>query len=384
MLETLEDQDKAIFYTAIEVVEDVSHTTLSGKDTGTYYEEDKNYDKKSNFTIFSPEIKNTLVSFFDIYIGHWQASEEIRLGFYTTAGIGKEKKKISIDGNDVDAPKRSILKSLSLAGSIDDVVVKMIKTVVVDEYKKQYDKKKLEGYLTTLEKMSTVDFRHFLEKIAWHFKSEDEKELKNTVINLIKQSKLHNVRIANKEETIFSLIMEMLDERQNAASLAQRVVNASDVKLIFKKAESEENDSVIDPTWEELRKIEEEITDKRNLPEKIKSVCPEYTERRMGYLARLACRSKTEQQSGNRSFLSLKYRIYEACSKYFFQNNQTVSTEAEIDEIIKGLNQLSIDNINELKKDYTYTVSNSQAIEGIIMDLFDNCFLSFDEDAHER
>ena len=61
MIETIEDQETAIFYTAIEDVEDVSHTTLSNKGANKYYEEDKNYDEKHNFTIFSTEVKNALI-----------------------------------------------------------------------------------------------------------------------------------------------------------------------------------------------------------------------------------------------------------------------------------------------------------------------------------
>lgn len=384
IFETLEQQDNAIFYTAIEDVEDVSHTNISSENTGTYYEEDKNYDEKHSFTIFSPEVKNTLVSFFDIYVGFWRVSDEIRLGFYTTAKIGKEKKEFTINGTEVTAPEKPILESLSSGILLSNDIVTMVKSVVLEEYEKQYSTKPSKGHLTTLREMSVIDFRGFLNKIVWYFESEDEKKLKETIIRMISESKLHNFRLANKEESIFSILIEMLDERQNEASLIQRVVHASDVKLIFKQAESEESDLLMDPTWEELKKIEREITDKRNLPEKIASVCSEYNEKKLKHLARLACRSKTEQISSNRSFLSLKYRVYEACSEYFFQAEQLVTNETEINKMIDELNQISKKHIDELKKDYTYTVSNSQAISGIIMDLFDSCFVSFDEVANEK
>lgn len=94
-----------------------------GKDTETYYEEDKNYAAGNNFTIFSDAVKNTLVSFFDIYIGSWRAGDEVRLGFYTTAKIGKEKKKFSIDGLEVDAPEKPILEALSSNNTFTDEVL---------------------------------------------------------------------------------------------------------------------------------------------------------------------------------------------------------------------------------------------------------------------
>lgn len=384
MLETLEYQDRAIFYTAIENVEDVSHTIISGENAGTYYEEDKNYDEGHRFTIFSQPVTNTLVSFFDIYIGTWRSSEEIKLGFYTTSKIGKEKRKFKIDGNEVDPPEKPILESLSSGNVFSDSVAEMVKSVVLDEYQRQYAAREIKGYLTTLMEMNLSEFRKFLSKIVWHFESEDEKILKNTIINLIKKSKLHNVRIANKEEAVFAILMEILDERQIEVSLARRIVTGSDVKLAFKQAESENSDLVLDPTWEELKKIEKEITDKRNLSEKISSVCPKYDNKKLKYLARLACRSKTEQTSSDRSFLSLKYRVYEACSEYFFEDDRKLTTEADIDKTIADLNKKSNQHISNLKKDYAYTVSNSQAIGGIIMDLFDSCFVSFDEVDSEK
>jgi len=379
MLETLESQDRAIFYTAIENIEDISHTEITGENPGTYYEEDKNYDEDQNFTIHSTTVKNTLVSFFDIYVGSWKSSEEVRLGFYTTASIGKERKNLILDGTEKAPPADPILKTLSSGSKVPETVLKMVKEVILEEYKTQYSGKTIKGHLTTLNDISVHDFSEFLNKIVWHFGSENEIELKKTVIQLIKESKLHNVRIANKEEAIFSILMETLDERQRETSLARRVINASDVKLIFKQAESEECSSVMDPTWEELKKVEQEITDKRNLLEKITSVCPDYEGKKLKYLARLACRSKTEQLSSNKSFLSLKYRVYEACSEYFFRDDHQAGSEIELDNIIAELEKISQDHINELRKDYTYTVSNSQAISGIIMDLIDSCFISFDE-----
>lgn len=384
MIETIEDQETAIFYTAIEDVEDVSHTTLSNKGAKKYYEEDKNYDEKHIFTIFSPEVKNTLVSFFDIYVNSWKYSEELLLGFYTTASIGKERKKFLVDGAEIDAPNDPVLKVISSESELSDDIVKMVKSVVLEEYERQYALKNSKGNLTTLEEISIDTFKNFLGKVVWHFGGEDEEKLKETVIQLIKKSIFHNVRLANKEEGIFSILMEMLDERQNAKSLARRVVFAPDVKLVFKQAESEESDSVMDPTWSELKKIEEEITDKRNLKEKITSVCPEYAEKKIKHLARLACRSKTEQMSSNKSFLSLKYRAYEACSEYFFSHESPVTTESDVDNIFEELKKISEEQIAELRKDYTYTISNSQAVSGIIMDLFDGCFVSFDEGTNEK
>lgn len=385
MLDTLSNQDNAIFYTAIEDGEDVSHSTVSGEAAEKYYEEDKNYSPDHKFTVFSPEVKNTLVSFFDLYVNTWKSSQEVSLGFYTTASIGKEKKSFNVDATEAAPPAEPILLSLSAkADNLSNAIAMMVKSVLVEEYQKQYSSKSSDGYSKTLETMPIKDFKLFLSKITWHFGDEDEVALKRTVMQLICDSRFHNVRLAGKEESVFCILMEMLDERQHKQSLASRVVSASDVELVFKKAESEEDDSLMDPTWSEYRKLEEQITDKRNLEDKVLAVCPEYSPKKLQFLARLACRAKSEQLASNRSFLSLKYRIYEACTEHLLKEVESTDSEGGMDEAFEHLKSLSSEHINELKSDYKYTVSNKHTVSGIVMDLFDGCFMSFDELSNEE
>lgn len=382
ILDELENSESLFFYTAIENVEDLSHTNIDqceSKQDSTYYEEDKNYAEKTNFTIFNHEVKNTLVSFFDIYVGSWNLSDDVLLGFYTTASIGKEKKKFTLRGKEKLPPETPILATLSSNEEISDDLVEMIKSVVVEEYKSQYSAEDKKGHIETLEELDVERFRKFLVRIKWYFGEENEDALRVTILEKIKYSRLYNIRHQNKEEAIFSILMEELDKRQNYKKLTQKVLTVDTVKLVFNRAESEEGDLVMDPVWQDLKQMEAKITDKRNLEEKITSVCPSYAKKKIQYLARLACRAKTEQLSSNKSFLSLKYRAYEACSEYFFNNNIQPSTEGQIDEIIKSLQSTSNNHVQELKKDYSYSVSNQVTVNGVVIDLFDSCFLSFDE-----
>ena len=87
MIESVSNDANAVFFTAVENVEDVSHLEISDGKVLAYYEEDKNYDPSSNFTIFSLPVINTLVSFFDIYVDHLQSSERVYLGFYSTRNV---------------------------------------------------------------------------------------------------------------------------------------------------------------------------------------------------------------------------------------------------------------------------------------------------------
>jgi hypothetical protein len=44
MIQSINNNSNAIFFTAVENVEDVSHLEISDGEVHTYYEEDKNYD----------------------------------------------------------------------------------------------------------------------------------------------------------------------------------------------------------------------------------------------------------------------------------------------------------------------------------------------------
>ncbi|WP_041279687.1 hypothetical protein [Desulfobacula toluolica] len=385
MLNSIKNDADAVFFTAVENVEDVSHQTVENGVETNYFEEDKNYDLCGNFTIFSPPVKNTLVSFFDIYLGQFKNSKNVYLGFYTTRAIGKERKNKLNDGTEIDLPETSILSLLSSGKKINGATTRLVKAILIEEYIEQYKGKPYDGFLESLKNMSEKDFIDFLMRIKWYFGEENEEDLKQTVLKDIEASTLHSSAHIGKESIIFSSLMEKLDEKQNKESLLDRLVHSSDVKLIFAEARSEVAELNMDPTWRHYNELEEEITDKRNLKEKIQAIIDDYPERKIRHLAKKACRSKTEQSSSNKTFLSLKYRVHEACSDYFFEEDYTPPENGDdLNRLIKELLSESVKSIEELKKDYQYSVSNSKIIEGIILDLFDSCFFAFDELEHEK
>src|SRR5690606_34419409 len=103
-------------------------------------------------------------------------------------------------------------------------------------------------------------------------------------------------------------------------------------------AESEERGDLLDPVWAEIQSIESDITDKRNLEEKVVNVVPDYPIRKIRHLARIASRSKREQQEGNKSFLALRYRVFEACEDYMCNNTYSQPGDAHaLDNILQEL-----------------------------------------------
>ena len=384
MLNTIKQDANTVFFTAVENLEDVSHQTIVDGEVSSYFEEDKNYDLNGNFTIFSPPVTNTLVSFFDIYVDQFRTSNNVYLGFYTTRDIGKERKSKLESGKEIALPDEPILNILQSLDDASDETVSLVKDIISEEYASQYKEKSTSGNLETLQNLTVDRFKEFLRRILWHFGQENENELKQTVLKDIENSPIHNNAHIGKENIIFCLLMDKLSERQNSKNLVDKLVHSSDVKLIFKEAESQIPDESIDPTWRYIAELEKDVTDKRNLKEKVLSVIEDISERQIRQLSRKATRSKYEERDADKSFLSLKYRVFEACEEYF-SNDVYVAPEngGDLDVVINTLVSKAVEDISKLKTDYRYTISNGKTIEGIIWNLFDGCFLAFDEYSDE-
>jgi hypothetical protein len=384
MLKTIQQDVNTVFFTAVENHEDVSHQTIVDGEVSNYFEEDKNYDLSGNFTIFSPPVTNTLVSFFDIYVDQFRTSNNVYLGFYTTRNVGKERKTNLDSGKEITLPEKPILEILQSLGEASDEVVSLVKDILVEEYASQYKEKSKSGNLETLQGLTIGRFKEFLEKISWHLGQEDENALKQTILKDIENSPLHNNAHIGKENIIFCLLMDKLSERQNSKNLVDKLVHSSDVKLIFKEAESQIPDESIDPTWRYIAELEKDVTDKRNLKEKVLSVIEDISDRRIRQLARKASGSKYEECEADKSFLSLKYRVFEACEEYFSDAGYVAPENGgDLDAVFKTLFSKAVEDISKLKTDYKYTISNDKTIEGIIWNLFDGCFIAFDECSDE-
>jgi len=380
MLQTIQLDQSTVFFTAVENLEDVSHQTIVDGEVCNYFEEDKNYDLNGNFTIFSPPVINTLVGFFDIYVDQFRTSDNVFLGFYTTRSVGKERKSKLNGDKEISLPENPILEILQSLDDASDEVVSLVKEILIEEYTYQYEEKSKSGNLGTLQGLSADDFKKFLKAILWHFGQEDEDALKQTVLKEIENSPLHNNAHIGKENIIFCLLMDKLSERQNRKNLVEKLVHSSDVKLIFKEAESQIPDVSIDPTWRSIAELEKDVTDKRNLEEKVLSTIEDISDRRIRQLARKASSSKYEEREADKSFLSLKYRVFEACEEYFTGDGYVVPENfGDLDAVIRTLVSKALDDISILENDYKYTISNDKTIEGIIWNLFDGCFLAFDE-----
>jgi len=191
--------------------------------------------------------------------------------------------------------------------------------------------------------------------------------------------------MSGKENLIHAKLIDILDQRQSLLDLAERFITSSDIQLVFKMAASEVSEDLLDPSWKTLETVSTTIKDKRNLEEKVKAVCPDYPSSKLSILARKACSSKVEEETSNKSFLSLKYRVYQACDDYFFETEKLKpeNTQSTVNAMMKSLQQKAIYAVEELKKDYTYTISNKERVNNIVINLIDSCFICLDEEQEE-
>jgi hypothetical protein len=379
VLDAIEKSVKPHIYAAVEHKEDVYINNI-GEGT-EYLEQDKNYDVGSKFTFNSPEVTNCMVSFCDMWVEYVVKSKDVYLGFYSTNEIGKEKTTQTITALNIDLPDEPILELLQNKIFDDSKLIPAVKALVIAEYRKQYDDDN-PGYVGTLENFTNDDWKKLLSAIDWKFGESAEEELQAIVLEKIKKCKFFNYTFLGKEETILRNLMDLLDERQCVTDLLGKFVNSSDVQLEFMKITSVIDDKTDDPIYKIWESLPEPV-DKRNILDKIKAVCSAPNERRLQMYARRTASSRILQDDkvNDKSFSSLRYRVYEKCEEELGTYLKNLPSGAlgdldEIDKLFAFLYKVAISHANIMAGDFKYSLRSKPIIEGIVLELFDSCYLA--------
>lgn len=390
MLDLIEIHDNPHVYSATEYYEDVYVKDSTIGSESEVFEENKNYDPDSIFTVNSHEVKNSVVSFIDIWIEKGYAiSKKIFFNFYATNSIGKERQTTLSKSEEIELPEKPILEYL-VDGDLNDTIIDVIKVFIIAEYREQYKKREGEGHLAIIETWSNEEWRKFFSKICWLFGQSNENELKEEVIKKIKDCKHFSVQYCDGfENQIFDTLMEKFDSRYNVEDPLDRFIYGAEVESVFKdiriNALSETKirlqDDEVWKMWSNLP----EPNDKRNLPEKVLEVCPVFSQRAIARLAIKVTRNyvETENIKADKNFLSYRYRVYEDCQDTLDSildevEEGSVITEKDIKLWIDRLKESAKNTMQELSKNYQYNHNNQVLLEGVILELFDTCFLSFD------
>lgn len=135
-------------------------------------------------------------------------------------------------------------------------------------------------------------------------------------------------------------------------------------------------------TWKALKPVD----DNRNLQDKLKAVHQDIPSYRLNKYIREVSIGKTEQQLyDERDISAIKYIVFEECQDElmsFYEKNSGVN-ELTLDEIksflCKYISRAKII-IEDKRKEFYYPELSDKLIEKIILDLIDECYLSFDKE----
>lgn len=127
------------------------------------------------------------------------------------------------------------------------------------------------------------------------------------------------------------------------------------------------------------------ITDKRNLMEKILAVNNDFSEVKMKRLRRQLALGKSELEIIlERDMSAIKYRLFEECQEvledFVDKRIGTVMSTDEIEGLIKKFTDSGIKIIQVKSKMYNYPILDDDLMRKIILDLINECYLSFDKE----
>lgn len=349
------------------------------KDDGTeVLEQDKNY-MSSNFSFVSSAVSNSIINFLDQYI-EADKDEKLKFIFYTNTSVSKEKLTKELGNEGLKLPSKSIIK-LFQAKEYPDDAIEFCKHIIIKKYKNDYIANNLEGNLEEINLLSKEEWIKFFKKIEFIFDAEDGEGLEETLLEKIKMcNEFYNSSNIGKEKIIKSCILELIDESMSKKKFLQKIISSNDLKLIFLDSASIKN-RMLDPERDVWDIVEDEkMKDTRNLNDKIKSVCDNFSEKGLSRFGREVIGAEsTLKVLDSQIQKSIRIRVFQFMEE-FFDNKKMKSkyTEEELKEMIKEIKDYTKKKFADLKKDYTYHLENENIIEKCVVLLISECYYSFD------
>ncbi|USK62279.1 hypothetical protein [Peribacillus asahii] len=379
LFEKMNASQKAVIYAGTEFFDDVYIKAIEDEKVEVIAEGDKNYDSKPSFSFMSNEVKNSLISFLDCWFQH--DIEGLIFCFYTNVKIGKEYNTQYLKGLNINLPVEPIIELLMKKDFDNENLLSTVKTVLVDEYKKQYKGKESDGFLQSLEELSDELWISFLNKIDWKFEQEDEEELEQTLIEEIGKQSFYKVDLIGKESYVIAALLDEFEKRQNIKDHFGRLISDAQVKLKLLEVGNNQY-KMSDPVYEQWEMLEPP-SDKRNLDEKIEAVTKTYSKRKLGMFARKIGAVKLEfAKIDSKDKGAYQYRIYDACEERLLELLDSYDGSEVAPRVVDGwiddLVQFAEKHLAEKSKDFTYPFKNKDTLRNTILELFDSCYLSFD------
>ncbi|MFT6834272.1 MAG: hypothetical protein ACJA0H_000300 [Francisellaceae bacterium] len=126
-------------------------------------------------------------------------------------------------------------------------------------------------------------------------------------------------------------------------------------------------------------------TDKRNLIIKLEESCPSISTARVSkYCQKLVTGKKEMERHNAQDIRAIKFRAFEACQDEllnFVEKQQSKEmTPDEISELLENFAKKAVALIKDRSTDYHYPLKNKDFMTKVVLDLINDCFLSFDEE----
>lgn len=379
LLDKMKTSDKALIYSATEYLDDVYMKTINNNEVEQLAEGDKDYDSVKSFTFMSEEVKNSIISLLDCWF-QYKKSEGLIFCFYTNIKIGKEKHTKFLKKLGVELPDKEIIQLLIDKKYNHPNLLPTIKTVITNEYEKQYEDIDGNGFLSFIQQMNDDLWIEFLDKIDWKFEQEDDKELEKSIIEDIRNQTFYTLDLDGKEKYILARLLDEFEKRQIVTDPIGRLISHNEVKAIFLEVATNQSKRS-DPVYEQWEKLEPP-TDKRNFEEKVRTVCNTYNQKKLRLLSRKIGAVKLElAKIDSKDRGAYQYRIFEACEEKLLEIIESSQENIDpkiIDTWIDELVKYADDHLSDKSKDFIYPFKNKDTLKNTILELFDSCFLSFD------
>ncbi len=188
------------------------------------------------------------------------------------------------------------------------------------------------------------------------------------------------------DDKIIGIINSELIEKQESKELCALSIKYFEKTLQEKcgikinyEIESKELDTVAKNCYEEL------ITnDKRNLPEKLKEACTTISDRWIKLYCREHASGKLEiERHTDQEISAIKFVVFEVCQyellKFVDSNENKELTLVQIENLIKKFIKKGKKAITDKSTQYKYVANNKSFVRKIVLDLINDCFLSFDK-----
>lgn len=154
--------------------------------------------------------------------------------------------------------------------------------------------------------------------------------------------------------------------------------NLENLNLSF-CSELENND--LDPLYINYDKLSSD--DFRNLKEKIIDVSPNYNNKKIGFLSRKVANTILEiEKLSYKRKAALLYRVFLSANEKQLDlvlKNKESFTVNELDDWIDKYTDYAKEIIDDKSEEYKYYLKSRDIIKGIILQLIDECYISFDE-----